>query len=234
MTRSHKLSIVALVLALTLAACGGSSKKADPAADLATAKAAVLTAADLPGYKGVPHTADSKIPAKLKSDFATCMGVSTTIFDDTPGAQKADSLDFSKGANDEQQVSDTVEIDPKKATIDEGWQQISKPEAAPCLGKLFDGVFKESAGATPGVVFAKAVVTPFDVGIGDRSVGFAVNLSATVPHAGEIKFSADLIYVPRDRAGLEFDFFNTGTPTDHAFETGLVQKVYDRVGDNAK
>ena len=56
MTSARRCSIVVLVALLALAACGSSAKKVDPAADLAVAKSAVLTAADVPGYTGSPHT----------------------------------------------------------------------------------------------------------------------------------------------------------------------------------
>ena len=111
-----------------MAACGGSAKKVDPAADLALAKSAVLTDADVPGYTGSPHTPSDDIPAAAKKEFATCMKAPTTIFDDAPGAQKADSPDFAKG---QAQVSNSIEIDPKKSDVDKGWSQISKRRPRP-------------------------------------------------------------------------------------------------------
>ena len=112
MTPARVCSMFVLVSMLSFAACGGSSaKKVDPAADLALAKRVVLTKADLPGYTGKPHTKSDDLSSTQKKDFATCVGLPTTIFDDTPGAQNVDSPDFSKGRAS---VSDSVEIDPKK------------------------------------------------------------------------------------------------------------------------
>jgi hypothetical protein len=230
MTSARTCSILVLASLLGASACGGSTKKVDPAADLALAKRAVLTKADLPGYSGEPHTKSDDIPAKVKRDFAACMGVPTTIFDDTPGAQTADSLDFSKG---DAQISNSIEIDPKKSDVDKGWDQISKQGAAPCLQKLFEALFTTGDAVTAGVTFSHASVTRFDTGIGDRSVGYSVSFTATGP-ARTAVFYIDLVFLPRDRAGLEFDFFNIGTPLDHSFETALVQKVYDRIGTDAK
>ncbi len=231
MTSTRRCSIVVLVSLLALAACGGSAKKVDPAADLALAKSAVLTAADVPGYTGSPHTSSDDIPAAAKKDFATCMKVPTTIFDDTPGAQKADSPNFAKG---EAQVSNSIEIDPNKSDIDKGWSQISKQEAADCLQKLFQSLIASGANAAQGVTFGPASVTRFDLGIGDRSVGYAVKLSVSATGGKSAVFYADLVFLPRDRAGLEFDFLDVGAPINRTFETSLVQAVYDRVGTKAK
>jgi hypothetical protein len=230
----RRLPAVLIVVALiALAGCGGKSHKADPAADLALAKQAVLTAADLPGYKGTPHAPDDDIPAGVKKDFATCMGTSVSIFDDTPGAQKADSPDFSAGVGDTLSVSDTVEIDPTKGDIDKVWDPISKPAAEPCLGKLFEAATTQGALDSPGVKLGKLKVDRFDVGVGDRSVGYAVVAPVSGPGSSIVLY-IDVVFAARDRAGMDFSFSNVGTPFDRNLEKTLVQKVYDRVGTSAK
>jgi len=231
MTSARRCSIVVLVSLLALAACGGSTKKVDPAADLALAKSAVLTAADVSGYTGSPHTSSDDIPAADKKDFATCMKVPTTVFDDTPGSQKANSPDFAKGEN---QVSDSIEIDPKKSDVDQGWSEISKQEAAGCLQKLFQSLITSGANSAQGVTFGPASVARFDVGVGSRSVGYALKFSASATGGKSAVFYADLVFLPRDRAGLEFDFLGVDTPIDRTFELTLVRTVYDRVGTKAK
>jgi len=230
MAATRKLSLVVLASLLGLVACGGSTKKVDPAADLALAKQAVLVAADLPGYTGTPHSSSDDIPASVKKTFADCMKVPTTIFDDTPGAQKADSPDFAKG---EAQISNSIEIDPKQSDIDDGFKQISKPGTEPCLQKFFEAAITTGASGTQGVTFGNAAVTRFDVGVGKKSVAYTLKISASAG-GNTALFYIDLVFVPRDRAGLEFDFFNLGTPTDRTLLKSLVQKVYDRVGDGAK
>src|SRR5437870_1846651 len=87
----RRFSVVVVVSGLLVASCGSSSSKADPAADLAVAKAASLTAADLPGYSAKPHKESGDLPASAKKNFADCLGVSATFFDDTPGQQEANS-----------------------------------------------------------------------------------------------------------------------------------------------
>jgi hypothetical protein len=59
-----------------------------------------------------------------------------------------------------------------------------------------------------------------------------VKLSSTGP-AASATFYVDLVFVARDRAGLEFSFFNQAAPLDRGFEKGLEQESYDRVGDKA-
>jgi hypothetical protein len=230
MSFARRCSIAVFVLPLAFAACGGSSKKVDPAADLALAKASVLTSADVPGYKGVAHTKSADPPAAVKKDFAACMKVPTTIFDDKPGQQKADSQDFSKGQS---QISDSIAIDPKKSQIDDGFKQMSQQGAEPCLAKLFQAVLAQSASDHPGVTFSPPTVERFDPGVGDRSVGYAVKVSVTGGGASLVSYT-DLVFVPRDRAGMNFSFTNVGVPFDRSVETGLAQMVYDRVGDKAK
>ena len=229
MISARTVSMLVLVPLVGLSACGGSSKKVDPAADLALAKRAVLTKADLPGYAGKPHTKSDDLTSTQKKDFATCTGLPTTIFDDKPGAQNADSLDFSKG---QASVSDSVEIDPKKSDIDDGWKQISRAGIAPCLQKLFEAALKAEPDF-PKTVTLDTSIARFDVGVGSRSVGYALTFTVTGP-GGTVVIYLDLIFVPRDRAGLDFEFGNVGTAPARSFETALVQKVYDRIGDNAK
>jgi hypothetical protein len=229
MTSARTFSTGLLVSLLALNACGGSAKKVDPAADLALAKSAVLTKADLPGYTGKTHTKSDDLPAAVKRKFAACVGVPSTIFDDTPGAQHVDSLDFSKV---DAQVSDSVEIEPKKSDVDTGWNEISKQAVAPCLKQLFQDALK-AQGDIPAGVTLDTSVERFDAGVGSRSIGYALTVTVTGP-AGSVALYIDLIFVARDRAGLEFSFLNRGAAVDRSLETSLAQKVYDRVGTKAK
>ena len=229
MVLMRRCSIALLVLPLALTACGGSSKKVDPVADLAVAKGAVLTRADLPGYTGTPHSKSDDIPASVKKDFAACAKAPTTLFDDTPGAQKADSDDFAKG---DASVSVSITLDPKKSDINDKWDQFSKPGVEPCLVKLFEAAIKQGSGDTPGVSYGPTTVDRFEPRIGDRSVGYAVAVPAKGPGASAV-FYLDLVLVPRDRAGMTFSFSNVSAPFDRSTEISLMQKVYDRIGDNA-
>jgi hypothetical protein len=231
MAAIRTLSVLVVVSLFGVAACGSSAKKVDPVADLALAKRSVLTAADLPGYTGSPHTTNDDIPAADKKNFADCMKAPTTIFDDTPGAQKADSPDFAKG---EAQISDSIEIDPKRSDIDNGFKTLSQPGTEPCLQKLFEAAISSgaAAGGAAGVTFGPATVSRFDVGVGQESVGYTLKISASAG-ADTAVFYIDLVFLPRDRAGLEFDFLNVTAPTDRTLLKSLVQKVYDRVGTSA-
>jgi hypothetical protein len=223
-----KALCVLVVSVLLIGACG-SKKKVDPAADLALAKSSVLTAADLPGYTGAAHTADDDLPAAINKSFATCLKASATIFDVPPGVQRADSEDFSKG---ESQLSGTTKIYPKIADIDDRWAKISQANAGPCLEQLFVAGANEGNDSGQPATVSKTSVARFDVGVGDRSVGYTVKF--TLASGGRsAAFFADVVFAQRDRAGADFEFVNVGAGPDHAFEKGLVQKVYDRIGTKA-
>jgi hypothetical protein len=218
-----------LVVVAVLAAGCGSTKKVDPAADLALAKASVLTAADVSGYKASPHTASDDIPAAVKKSFAACMKTSQTIFDDSPDAQRADSPDFAKG---EAEISGETTIYAKRGDVDDRWKQISKPAAAPCLAQLFEDGAKSGADASQPVTFGATSATQFSPGVGSRSVGYAVKLTLTV--SGETAvFYAEVVFAQRDRAAIDVEFVNVGSALDRKLETSLVQKIYDRIGAKA-
>lgn len=230
MTAARTGSILLLVSSLALAACGSGAKKVDPAADLALAKRAVLLKADLPGYTSQPHTADDDLPPALKKGFDTCLKVTTSIFDDAPGMQQASSEDFSKG---EGQISETTRLYPKQHDIDEKFKQVSDEGTGACLQKLFEEAAKSGATSADKVTFSNETVTQFDPGVGDHSVGYAVKLGLTINGQSAVLY-ADIVFLQRDRAGFDFEFIDVGGATDRAFETSLVQKVYDRIGSDAK
>jgi hypothetical protein len=217
---------------LVLSACGSSSKSAkpaDPATDLATANAAVVNTADLPGYASSPHSNSEDPPSALKSEFASCVKEPTTILDDPPGAQKANSADFTKEPT---QISGTVVIAPTTGAIDSGWDSISKSGIESCFETFFREAVKIGLTESQGIVFGPTAVERFDPGIGNRSVGYAVKITANGP-GGAAAFFSDFFFVVHDRALMELGFTNTGAALDRDFETGIAHKVYDRLGDKA-
>ena len=242
MSPARALPAVVLVLAFAAAACsssggsannqnsGGSTRSTDAAGDLAVAKQAVLRSGDLHGYKAAPHTSAADIPAPLRRKFAQCMGTPTTIFDTVPGAQSADSPDFAKGSQNELQVTSSVEIDPSSADVDARWKQFVSKETGPCLRQLFQELLTHSA--VQQFHLGPVQVTPFEVGVGNRSLGYGMSRSAMGPRQ-IIELDIDVVYAVRDRAGMQFHFFNFGPTPDRALEKQLVQKVYDRVGGKA-
>jgi hypothetical protein len=63
-------------------------------------------------------------------------------------------------------------------------------------------------------------------------VGYAVKLTLTLG-TQTAAFFADVIFLQRDRAGLDFEFVDIGSAPDRALATALVQKSYDRIGKDA-
>jgi hypothetical protein len=228
MTRRRRHSTVLLILpVLVLGACGGSAKKADPAADLAIAKASVLTKADLPGYSEKPYKKAGDVPDAVKRNFATCAGVEVTSFDDTLGAQKVHSSDFEK---DRALVSSSIQIDPVKSHIDLAWSVLTKSGTDRCLLLLFEAILQ--IGAPSGAVFGATTITKFDPGVGDRSVGYAFKIPASAGTTN-IVFYADLVFATRGRAAIQLTAFNLGLPFDRATEITLARAMYDRIGTAA-
>ncbi len=121
-----------MAVALFAAGCGGSSFKADPAGDLARAKRARLVAADLPEFKATRHKKSSQDTEKEDRKLAKCLQVDASVFDETPGAQVADSPDFVQG---DLRVESRIEIDPKKSDIDKRF--------ARALGQRIPELFRE-------------------------------------------------------------------------------------------
>ena len=162
----------------------------------------------------------------MKRDFGTCLHVSTTIFDDTPGAQKAHSSDFSKG---QVAVSSDVEIDPKRSDVTTGYNELTKSGIENCLAQLFKAAVKLGA---PTATIGDTTTTRFTVGIGNRSVGFATKISAVAQGVTVVAYF-DVVFVARDRAGIDLTASNVGQSFDRATEVALARAMYDRVGTKA-
>jgi hypothetical protein len=97
---------------------------------------------------------------------------------------------------------------------------------------LFGDLFGPGRPGAAQFQFGPAHVSQFTVGVGDRSVGYALSRSASNARQ-TIQLDVDFVYVTRGRAGMEFHFFNLGPNPDRAREKQLAQKVYDRIGDKA-
>jgi hypothetical protein len=240
MSRARALPVAVLIVAFAAAACSSnpshqvqaSPAGADNSADGVVAQKAVLRPNDLSDYKPNPHTVQTELSPALRQQFAACTGAKTTIFDTETGAHAAYSPDFSKGAENQQQVTSSVEIDPTKADVDGGWNAFSGGKTKQCLKGLFQQLFTAASGAKFGLKYGPVQVSEFNVGVGDRSIGYAMSRSASGP-AQTIEFDIDIVYVARDRAGMEFHFFNYGTNPDRGLETRVAKTVYDRIGNKA-
>jgi hypothetical protein len=231
MSRIHSHpAIVVLVAALVLSACGGSAKKVekvDPAADLALAKTAVLTTADLPGYTANLFKKSTDISDSSKKQFAKCLNVGMTIFDANPAAQTVHSSAFVK---DRASLSGSVEIYPKKTDVDQDWNEFTRPSSARCLQQLLQPSLV--AAGPSGAVFGRTTVAKFHVGVGSRSIGYATMVTASL-HGGHVTSYADFVFVTRDRAAIDLVAYSEGLPFTRSAEIALVRKIYDRIGSRA-
>jgi hypothetical protein len=227
---ARRVSACAVVLGLAFAASGcggGGSKHADPAADLALAKSAVLTPQDLPGFAAAPRPKGKDVPAQAKRDFARCLKTDVTFVDHAPTAQEADSLNFTRL---QAQVFSRVSIEPSAADIDAHWKVDTEAGIERCLEALYRTALKPK---TPNsITVGLARVARFDVGIGDRSVGFTVSVPVTVNKIDPDVY-VDLLLIARGRAGVEIEAEDVGTPFDRRTELDLARRVYDRIGTKA-
>jgi hypothetical protein len=210
-----------MVAALVLGACSGHAPKADPASDLAVARTAVPTPANLPGYHEAPYNAGS-LPAAAKRSFAACLKVSFTIFDDAPGAETAHSPDFSKeGAA----LTSSVAIEPKKGDVDKIWSELTNARSPGCLRQLFADAVTPADGSSG--LSIDTTETRFAVGVGSRSVGYTSKF--TTPRDPAV-FYVDVLFVARGRAAMEIIALGDTKPFDRATEIAVARAMYDRVG----
>ena len=236
----------AVALALLVAACGGGSskssssttttaKKADPAADRALASGAVLTASDAPaGFTATPHTSSGDIPEQLKRDFANCLHVDFTAFDDPPGAVDVNGPDL-KNADTNAEIDNEIKIFPSKDTVDKDYTTFQNPDIETCLANLFDAAIKQevATSGSNGATFGKVTVDNFAVNtVPDRGVGFRITLPITAQGTTEI-FYIDLIAVQRGRAEITVSSQSVGTPPDRDTAIALAKKMSDRLGQTA-
>lgn len=167
---------------LVASACGSSSAKADPAADLQVAKGAVLTKADLPAsFDASPYNSSNSLPDSAKLDFANCMNTKLSIFSDSPGEQKVNSDDFDDSNSQGQtEIQNEVDVYPKKSTVNDDYNVLTKDAATGCLQKLFTTAIQaaqtQSTDTTDpgsGPTFGTVTVAKLNVsGVGDHVIGF--------------------------------------------------------------
>jgi hypothetical protein len=231
--RSVVLPAFAIVVLVT--ACGGSSSKSDPAADLSLAKGAVLTATDAPaGYTASPHQSSADMPEPVKRDFANCVHADTTVFDTDKDSQNADGPDFKD--NNGGSIENSIEIAKAKSTIDKGVKTMQAANVSDCLGKLFDTAIKAEVQKDPNAgtaTFGTVTVAPLTVsGVGDRALAFRGTIPVSAAGQSTV-FYFDVLLVQRGRAGITLSAFRTGTPPDQALETQLASKMVGRLGPNA-
>jgi hypothetical protein len=197
----------------------------DAEADRATAEAAVLQSSDLPDYTASPESGREASDA-AKQDFADCLGVENSFFDDTPGAQKVEGDNFERNGV---QITSTASVHPTQATIDERFAQFSQPNVDECLADFFASEMKARLGGNVSVD-----VTPqtFDVGIGEQSLGVGLEITVTSDNQ-ETTLYGEYLLASRDRAGLTVTVFSEAGAVDREMAIELLQTMYDRVGDRA-
>jgi hypothetical protein len=227
MAHASKVLLAATALVLVSSACssGGSSAKANPTADLAAAKSAVLTKADLPDYDTSPHQASNDLPDSAKTAFRQCTGTQVTPLDSSGNQQRADSDEFAK---DNTTIDNTVIIAPKKSDIDSRWKAVTVSNAPTCLEDLF------RSAATPDTSDPSAKLDAIHVdklplgNVGDRDVGYRAKASVSTSQGSADEY-IDVIFAQKGRGVAQLFVAQPSTPFDTATEAALLKKVTDRM-----
>ncbi len=237
--RGFRLLTPLVGLVLVASACGSSSAKADPAADLQVAKGAVLTKADLPAsFDASPYNSSNSLPDSAKLDFANCMNTKLSIFSDSPGEQKVNSDDFDDSNSQGQtEIQNEVDVYPKKSTVNDDYNVLTKDAATGCLQKLFTTAIQaaqtQSTDTTDpgsGPTFGTVTVAKLNVsGVGDHVIGFRATVPVSAQGQSETEY-LDLLAATKDRAVVTLTASNAQTPYDQATETQLLNKVVNRIG----
>jgi hypothetical protein len=235
--RGTRFFVPVIALVLVAAACGGgSSKKSDPAADLAVAKGAVLTKADMPsGFDSSPHDPSGGPPDAAKLAFANCLNTKVDLFTDSPGEQKANSDDFSNTTTNAF-IENEVDVYPDKKVINEGYEVLTKSNAANCVGELVKSTIAAAGNGSNPVTNLQTTAQTLPVDkVGDRAVGFRTTIHFTQGGQDQSGF-LDLIQAQKGRALviLTTTVESGDTPFDVATETQLVNKVVTRLDDQVK
>jgi hypothetical protein len=235
--RGTRFFVPVIALVLVAAACGGgSSKKSDPAADLAVAKGAVLTKADMPsGFDSSPHDPSGGPSDAAKLAFSNCLNTKVDLFNDSPGEQKANSDDFSNTSTNVF-IGNEIDVYPDKKTINDGYSVLTKSDASNCMAELVKTTISGAGNGSDPVttVTATTQTLPLDK-VGDRAVGFRTTIHFT-QGGQDLSGFLDLIQAQKGRAvvGLSTTVEGGDTPFDVATEAQFVNKVITRIDDQVK
>jgi hypothetical protein len=227
----------ALLLALALAACGGSSSKSssttsspsttassastpasagsDPAAE-ARAKKLVFVQGDFPaGWTGSPATPDTPEDKATTKQLDTCIGTSG---DDAHSADvKGDDFNMGQGT----QVSSEAQIIKSDATYKSDVDAIKSPKLQSCLQQFLSKEIAKQAGVTP----SSLDLVPFSVPtFGDVTKG--MRLTAAMPIQGQtLNIVVDFVLMGKNKAEVTSTFSNVGQPFDQSLEKTLLEKL---------
>jgi hypothetical protein len=96
--------------------------------------------------------------------------------------------------------------------------------------RCLQALFRELLPALQQLRLGPVDVTPFEVGVGDRSVSYAMSRSASGP-AQTIQIDVDRIYAVRDRAAWSSTSSTTGRIRTVRPRRSWSRRLYDRIGD---
>jgi hypothetical protein len=199
--------MLAGVVVVALAACGGSGGGSSPAADLQTAQNALIQPGDVPDHPQVPaaqakndRANDNLIADSVKS----CMHADGTFFEhDAVGGQAADSPLYRTGP---ETISTRVVVYPSKRALDDRWALFARTDFDGCFDAALTKALKPGTryGLPAGVTVGKVQVLRRSVSFGDHAIIFEINVPLS---AGGLKteYFVGLYVVQRGRAGVTLE-----------------------------
>jgi hypothetical protein len=223
--RQAALAVVATALLVLTAACSSDSKKSSgptptplstPQAQ-ALASAAVLTAADMPGYKAEPETHDADDQAS-EDRVVTCLGLGKPSY-----LARNFGTSFSKGTLEVQSSADVAHSAAQARTE---LAALTGSKAEGCLKAEFAQLVSGSGGS-----ITKFELTPIEVSVNGADDTFGYKLEFSASAAGQtLTFSGFDLGALVGQVEVDIQVFDSsGTPgltTDQA--EALLQKVTDR------
>jgi hypothetical protein len=224
--RPTVLAVVAAAVLVLTAACGGGSKK-DSATPSPTAlskaqaeslaKAAVLTAADMPGYKAEEQTKDPDDEADDKR-LAACLGTTKPTY----LAENA-GLTFTKG---ELEVDSSADVAPSVAAAKAELAAFRSDKLKGCLRSEFEKLLADSRGT---ITKFEVTPTPITVTGADDSFAFRFELGASVS-GQQLRFTGFDLGALVGQVEPEISSFDPSGSSAFTLDQGvaLLQKAVDR------
>jgi hypothetical protein len=249
------LTIVALLSALALSACGSSSSGGgddtdtqpassanpgdfDKTAAQQQAEAAVLTLDDLPdGWTSTPADESDSDDAEVQGRLADCIGVDASIFAESgPDKAEAKSDEFASpnnGATGNFSEDVTVESDER---VTKDFEVVNSEKLTGCLETVFGTFLKEKFVEDPrtkdaeiGDVSAERSDLP---AYGDESVGVEVTVPFSIAGT-DAKVVIDMVFIRVGNAVAQLSFENTFAPFDSATAATIMEKATEKLSQAA-
>lgn len=226
MRRLRTLALLSTVLVVLAGACGDGGDGGAGADDDALARAAVLTAADLP--PGFAESSEEDPAAEEEDDaFDKCLGNEGKELEEATTAE-ADSPEFEKGDTTIAGSSSVVLESDDDAR--EAMRLLGSEKLKTCFNEAFAEGVREGAAEEGGELpeFRTSVGELSFPAVGDEVVSYRGTLEFTV-EGQNVQFPADFVFARKGRTIGFYFFGNLGEPFPIDQEKAAITKALSRV-----